>query len=133
MRNLTVYRNKPKSFFFVPFLGWLKERNEKKVERARQEREDTVRVRHIREHRTPNDIYIGRPSPWGNPFPLRSESERGACLERFRVWAQFSGDPRAVWIRAHVHELRGKNLVCFCAPKACHGDILAAMAERSLA
>jgi len=90
-------------------------------------------VRHIREHRTPNDIYIGRPSPWGNPFPLRSESERGACVERFRVWAQFSGDPRAVWIRAHVHELRGKNLVCFCAPKACHGDILRAMAGRSLA
>jgi hypothetical protein len=28
-----------------------------------------------------------------------------------------------------VHELRGQLLACFCAPQACHGDILAACAD----
>ena len=30
-------------------------------------------------------------------------------------------------------EFAGKNLVCFCAPKACHGNILIEMANPTLA
>jgi hypothetical protein len=28
-----------------------------------------------------------------------------------------------------LHELKNKTLVCFCKPKACHGDILAELAQ----
>jgi len=29
--------------------------------------------------------YVGRPSPLGNPFPLRDEGEREAVVARFRA------------------------------------------------
>ena len=28
-----------------------------------------------------------------------------------------------------LDELRGRNLVCFCAPRACHGDLLLRLAN----
>jgi hypothetical protein len=28
-----------------------------------------------------------------------------------------------------LHELRGKDLVCWCAPKPCHGDVLLRLAN----
>jgi hypothetical protein len=32
---------------------------------------------------------------------------------------------------AAFDELRGRNLLCFCAPKACHGDLLLRLANAS--
>lgn len=91
------------------------------------QKEDTV-AKHIRD-RKPGDIYIGRPSPWGNPFRIGRNGTREHAITAFRFWALYSQEPRARWIRAHVHELKGKNLICFCAPLPCHGDILAHIAE----
>jgi Domain of unknown function (DUF4326) len=28
-----------------------------------------------------------------------------------------------------IHELRGKDLACWCAPEACHGDLLRRLAN----
>ena len=39
---------------------------------------------------------------------------RGWFLERVKDAA----------FRRRVWELEGKTLVCFCSPKACHGDVL---------
>jgi hypothetical protein len=30
---------------------------------------------------------------------------------------------------AALHEIRGQRLGCFCAPLACHGDVLAELAD----
>lgn len=73
-------------------------------------------------------VYIGRPSVWGNPFKLprgATEIERLACINRFREYLRTRPDLIA---RARA-ELRGKVLGCFCHPKACHGDVLAAVAD----
>jgi len=67
----------------------------------------------------PYDVYIGRPSKWGNPFPLEDESERLEVIEKYALWV--AHQPR---LMADLHELRGKVLGCWCAPKACHGDVL---------
>ena len=73
------------------------------------------------------DVYIGRPSKWGNPFlPVgRSESARLASIICYRSW---------ILTQQHLiddlHELRGKRLGCYCAPKPCHGDVLVEMAEK---
>ena len=84
------------------------------------------------------DIYIGRPSPWGNPFShiTRDTLARWVCASRaeaivaFEEWARYDPDPAAVWVRAHVRELKGKVLGCWCAPvMACHGEVLVRMAE----
>ena len=72
-------------------------------------------------------IYIGRGSVFWNPFPV--SMGRAQCItaykERFyRLLAQdddFSLAMRALLERSRTEKL---FLVCFCAPLACHGDVI---------
>lgn len=76
----------------------------------------------------PFDVRIDRLTRWGNPFKIDRDHDRETVVGLFTDWALYSTDRRAAWIRAHVHELRGKRLGCWCAPALCHGHVLAAMA-----
>lgn len=69
-------------------------------------------------------IYVGRPSKWGNPFPLGQYLSRSAAIEKYREHLLSSPE-----LRAALPELRGKDLVCWCAPLACHADVLLEMAN----
>lgn len=71
------------------------------------------------------EVYIGRPSKWGNPFVLGVDGTREEVIAKYRAWLM----DRVVSRRIDVSELRGKVLGCWCAPKACHGDVLLEMAE----
>lgn len=71
-------------------------------------------------------VYIGRGSPWGNPFRIGPDGDRGAVIARHEAWLR--GQHHL--LRA-VPSLRGKDLVCFCAPAACHGDLLLRLANGS--
>ncbi len=80
----------------------------------------------------PFDVYIGRPGPWGNPFSDKPKSiaevkvetreEAIACYEEM-----VRQDPQM--IERIKKELKGKVLGCWCAPKACHGEVLARIAN----
>jgi hypothetical protein len=92
-------------------------------------------VRVVNKHKhipTSNDVYIGRGSIFGNPysskngtkaqFIVASKSEAIASYkkyfdERIRVDEEF---------KSAVESLRGRdvNLVCFCKPSPCHGDVI---------
>ncbi len=83
--------------------------------------------------RSPFDVYVGRGqgSSWGNPFTWKKgtlaefEVPMDEVLPRYRAWVL--SQPELV---ARIkRELRGKILGCWCAPKPCHGDILAAIAN----
>ena len=74
---------------------------------------------------TEQSVYIGRPSPWGNPFVIGKDGTREQVVEKFAEW--ILNKPELV-LRAK-EELRGKDLVCYCAPKMCHGDILLLIAN----
>lgn len=76
-----------------------------------------------------NAVLIDRRTPWGNPFPMDNGNTRDEVVNQFDLWVHISDDPKAVWIRDHIHALKGKRLACHCAPLACHGDILAEMAD----
>lgn len=66
------------------------------------------------------DVYVGRPSKWGNPF-------RGPrAIEDYRRYLQARPELAA----EALVELRGKVLGCHCAPKPCHADVLAELANR---
>ncbi len=65
------------------------------------------------------DVYIGRPGPWGNPFSIGQDGSRKEVIEKYRNW--ILKKPKLL---AKLGELRGKTLGCWCAPKACHGDVL---------
>lgn len=71
------------------------------------------------------DVYIGRPGKWGNPFPLKREADRAKVLQQYTEWIMTQ--PRLL---AQLGELKGKVLGCWCAPKACHGDVLARLADQ---
>ena len=75
----------------------------------------------------PRQVYIGRPSKWGNPFKLT------AGASRIRVIAQYRTDlvrrlRTGSVTRAELAELHGRPLVCWCARLACHGHVLLAAA-----
>jgi len=78
------------------------------------------------------DVYIGRPSKFGNPF-----SHRGGTLAQFKVdsreeaIAYYENYARATpWLMEEIKEtLRGKILGCWCKPLDCHGDILMKIAN----
>ena len=75
--------------------------------------------------RQPYDVYIGRPSPWGNPYRIGVHGTRAQCIEAYRD--ELLRDPkRLARVRA---ELRGKTLGCWCAPEPCHGDVLLEVAN----
>lgn len=62
-----------------------------------------------------NAVYVGRPSRFGNPCKMFSEKERDYACDWFEA---------NVLPNMDVTELRGKDLVCWCAPKRCHADSL---------
>lgn len=75
--------------------------------------------------REPYDVYIGRPSKWGNPFALGGEANRAEVLEKYEAHLK-----KAIEMgRLNPAELQGKVLGCWCAPKPCHGDVLLRYAE----
>lgn len=78
------------------------------------------------------DVYIGRPSPWGNPWSHKMGTlaeyrvdTRAQAIEAFEKW--FRSQPQLM-LRAK-RELKGKILGCFCSPLACHGEIIAKIAN----
>ena len=82
------------------------------------------------------DIYIGRPSKWGNPFTHIADkttlakylvSTRSESIEKYKEWI-ISGDGNH--LLNDLHELKGKILGCWCKPNNCHGDILAELANK---
>ena len=72
------------------------------------------------------DIYIGRPSMWGNPFILGRDGNRDDVVDKYKDWIKGRPD-----LLERINTLRGKRLGCFCSPNRCHGDTLAELADES--
>lgn len=71
------------------------------------------------------DIYIGRPSKWGNPFSHLDIHGKTKCVTREEAIAKYEEYVRSSPdLMDSLGELEGKILGCWCKPKACHGDIL---------
>lgn len=69
-------------------------------------------------------VYVGRPSKWGNPYSLRTYT-RAEAIVRYERWLGLRIDAGEL----DLAELRGRDLVCWCAPEACHGDVLLRLAN----
>ena len=77
-------------------------------------------------------VYIGRPSPYGNPW-----SHEEGTLAKFKVETRAESIQKyEEWIRSQPEmmamikrELRGKVLSCWCVPRLCHGHVLAWIAN----
>lgn len=75
----------------------------------------------------PGSVYIGRGSPYGNPYHIGEHGTRDEVIKRYIE--EKSADPDFMaMVRQRLH---GKNLVCHCAPRRCHGDWLIIVANHS--
>jgi hypothetical protein len=118
--------------------------------------------RRIQRRRTPgwrkpdNCVIVSRPSRFGNPFTVAdcleagfattTEEARQVVTQQFREWlaGELAGGPgpegtswsreRRDWIRAHLPDLNGRDLACYCPlpepgqPDHCHAAVLLRLA-----
>jgi len=79
--------------------------------------------------RSKYDIYCGRWNPkvpqhsiWYNPFSQGSREENIAKFKEYLLTSEY--------LMAQLPTLKGKVLACWCAPKDCHCDVLAELANK---
>ncbi len=87
---------------------------------------DNVRVLNKKDLRgpVPGSVYIGRPSIWGNPFVIGKDGSRADVIAKYELWIEQQPD-----LMAKLSHLKGKHLICWCAPAACHGNVLVRLAN----
>lgn len=87
-----------------------------------------------------NTLYVGRPTKWGNPFYIgKPDAKKGIiyacennqqavnCYKEAIDWGVLK------FLQEDLHELKGKNLSCFCSlDKPCHADILLKLANEEV-
>ena len=80
-----------------------------------------TRVVNIRQDKC--DVYIGRGSPFGNPFRIGRDGNREQVIELYtqRFMVLMLTDAK---FRICIQALKGKRLGCYCKPLACHGDVI---------
>lgn len=77
------------------------------------------------------DVYIGRPSRWGNPFTHRPDvaakhpdlvlvDSLKEAIERYEEYLVLDRPD----LLDELDELKGRTLGCWCKPGPCHGDVL---------
>lgn len=91
----------------------------------------------------PDAVYVGRPSKWGNPYAIgdskfmkgivtglgeKDEMSRQEVVAQYE-WRLFYTEIGAT-LRQQIGELKGKDLVCWCSPEACHADVLLKLANK---
>lgn len=74
---------------------------------------------------TKGAVYVGRPTKWGNPFKIGRDGTRREVIAKYREWLL---DNEALFL--DLHELKGRDLYCFCSPLPCHADILLELANK---
>ena len=70
-------------------------------------------------------VYIGRGSPFGNPFVIGKDGTRDDVCDKYEWMLAYNPSLRDL-VKA---KLKGKDLVCFCKPQRCHGDTLLRIAN----
>lgn len=90
-------------------------------------------------------ILVDRTTKWGNPFKIGASKwrlgivvgvgeddklTREESIERYR-WMLFNTEMGAT-LMTQIDELRGNDLVCWCAPLPCHADILLEVANKEV-
>lgn len=85
------------------------------------------------------DVYIGRPTKWGNPYThlfavadsrddVTLVGSRQDAINAYTGWLFRQVIQGEITIK-DLASLHGKRLGCWCAPLSCHGDVLAEFAE----
>lgn len=85
---------------------------------------ETPKCRVVHCKKEPYDVYIGRPSKWGNPFVIGRDGTRDQVVEKYKTWINTQRE-----LLDDVRSLCGLTLGCWCRPLACHGEVLKELAD----
>lgn len=105
-----------------------------------------VQRKRIKGYKLPeNTVSVTRPGKWGNPFKvgeimwdprvegmsLTTPQSVEQCVELYRIYMESGLKKKGTWMSKDIHELRGKNLACFCKiGEPCHADVLLELANK---
>ena len=87
----------------------------------------------VNKHHKADGEYIGRGSPLGNPYPIdvKIGATREVVIDRYRIWLgnKIKDCDKTVCDELNrlvdiAHQTGELKLQCFCAPHACHGDVI---------
>ena len=80
----------------------------------------------------PGSVYGGRPSPLGNPFAIGPDGRRAEVIQKYASWIEGRlRDRDPVVLTALMSIKPGQALVCHCAPKRCHAEVVAQVLNRA--
>lgn len=73
-------------------------------------------------------INIMRGTPYGNPFVIGKDGDRGEVLAKYKkwLWDKINRDQAYAGL---IKDLYDHDLCCCCAPAPCHGEILESAAK----
>ncbi len=66
-------------------------------------------------------VYVGRPSKFGNPYEIGRDGSREEVIQKYEAWLLTADNGLSI---DDLLQLKGKDLVCWCAPLACHAEVL---------
>ncbi len=85
-----------------------------------------VAVYNIKDPNVPGDaVLVDRTTEFGNPFHIGEDGDRDEVIAKYRDMVM--NNPQLK--EKIISELKGKNLMCHCKPKACHADVLLEIAN----
>ena len=88
-------------------------------------------TRVVNKYKEPFDVYIGRPSIFGNPYKIGKNANRAEVLVAYSVYFEVRIEKDEDF-RKEVEKLKGKRLGCYCKPLPCHGDVIVDWLETKL-
>lgn len=84
-------------------------------------------------------VYVGRPSPLGNPFVLGPDGDRPGVIAKYKRWLRSKVEARDKTVLDELNKIRAiridkgeVQLICYCYPQECHADVIARVIENSL-
>lgn len=72
-------------------------------------------------------VRIDRATVWGNPYHIGKDGTREEVIRKYKKLVESSPET----LEAIKKQLKDKKLACWCSPLACHGDILARIANEA--
>lgn len=69
-------------------------------------------------------VLVDRTTKWGNPFRAGRDGGRADVIAKYELYLTWHPE-----LTGAFDELRGKDLICHCAPKQCHADVLLRLAN----
>lgn len=76
-------------------------------------------------------VYVGRPTPLGNPWKHGESLTREQAIANYKNWLNVqwtAGNPKVINELNRLADMLEKDgeltLACWCAPKSCHAEVI---------